>query len=164
MFEDEPDEHLVAISAVLGKLPEPLWSETWTDRRNYFKDEADERGRVVVADSNVTIEGRPVSLLDAVDPREGPLYHLNKHHLEEMPEGEAEIFTDLLAGLLRFCPTERISPKEALEHDWFKFSGYPAAVMAGGWASGAAQTVGPLQGLACTHFDTNRIRLDLSQT
>lgn len=63
---DELAEHLFAICAVLGKLPEPRWSETWVGQRGCFEDDADESGLVVPASSGISTEG--------------PLYELNKHH------------------------------------------------------------------------------------
>lgn len=56
-------------------------------------------------------------------PRDGPLYELNKHHLEEIPERGFNLVSDLLARLLQFCSAERISFQKALDHDWFRFSG-----------------------------------------
>ena len=128
MFEDELDEHLFIITTVLGKLPEPWWSETWEGRKDIFKDEVDESGRVVAANSNVAISRRPRSLREAIAPRyEGILYELNKHNLGNISDKEVDLLSDLLGRLLRYDPAERISAKEALEHDWFKFCEQPAA-------------------------------------
>ena len=122
--QSEIDEHLFAISAVLGKLPEPWWLETWEGRRGYFKDEADESGRVVAAGSNVKCLYRGTAEVSTRydRPREGPLYELNKHLLEDILEREVELFSDHLAKLLRYCLAERVSPKESLDYGWFKLS------------------------------------------
>ncbi|MBE3048436.1 hypothetical protein IMZ48_39225 [Candidatus Bathyarchaeota archaeon] len=122
MFEAELDEHLFITSTVLGKLPEPWWSETWEGRRDIFKDDADESGRVVAESSNIAMSGRPRSLREAIAPRyEGVLHELNKHSVEDVSEEEVELFSDLLGRLLRYEPKKRISAKEALEHEWFGF-------------------------------------------
>ena len=114
MFEDELDEHLFIIATILGKMPEPWWSETWEGRRENFKDGVDEAGRVMAASSNILISGRPRSLREAIT-------FFNKRGLDEVSQKEVNIFVDLLAKLLRYRPAERISAREALEHDWFKF-------------------------------------------
>ena len=81
----------------------------------------DESGRVVAANVNVAISGRPRSLREVIAPRyEGILYNLNKHNLEDISETEVDLLSDLLGSLLRYNPAERISAKEAL-HEWFKF-------------------------------------------
>ncbi|KAH9895481.1 kinase-like domain-containing protein [Xylariomycetidae sp. FL2044] len=46
-FDGELDDYLWIMALVLGKLPEPWWSETWEGRRNVFVDEVEEDGKVI---------------------------------------------------------------------------------------------------------------------
>ncbi|KEZ40140.1 putative Protein kinase [Scedosporium apiospermum] len=122
------------------KLPEPWWSETWTARKRYFQDDTDSNGLVVAAD-NTKENGRtgygdgdiadiPRVVIDQSYPRslqaaiaEG-LFYEYKNSIEgverSIPQKEIAIFADLLSKLLRYSPSERISPSEALEHEWFQ--------------------------------------------
>lgn len=122
-FEPDVDEHLSQIALVLGKLPEPWWSETWEGRRKIFKDDVGDDGKVLSATSDDDVVERQRSLREAVAPRyTGALYELNKHHLGEISDEEVDLLSDLLGRLLRYVPEERISAREALQHGWFKFS------------------------------------------
>lgn len=121
---------------ILGKFPEPWWSETWGARSEIFEDETDADGNVVKVQQLLpsTVYGdseyaasytrsEPRSLQDAI--MRGLFFED-----EERPEGivrsisheEADVFADLLAKLLMYSPKERISASKALEHDWFKLS------------------------------------------
>ena len=139
-FDDDQDEYLFLVATILGKLPEPWWSETWTARKRYFQDDTDSNGLVVAAD-NTKENGRtgygdgdiadiPRVVIDQSYPRslqaaiaEG-LFYEYKNSIEgverSIPQKEIAIFADLLSKLLRYSPSERISPSEALEHEWFK--------------------------------------------
>jgi serine/threonine protein kinase len=55
-FDNEDDEYIDAMVRVLGKLPEPWWSTTWELRNTWYKDDADEQGRVISVMKNVTEE------------------------------------------------------------------------------------------------------------
>lgn len=119
---------------MLGKYPEPWWSETWETRREFFEDETDADGRVlevhrtVVAAQHGDVEPRPVvyqqaeprSLRDAIALG---LFYENRDGPEgiqcSISEEEASLFADLLAKLLKYPPKERLSARTALEHSWF---------------------------------------------
>ncbi|KAB5566278.1 kinase-like domain-containing protein [Coniochaeta sp. 2T2.1] len=140
-FDDDKDEYLRKIAMILGKLPEPWWSDTWEARRQYLQDETDMSGRVVeVSRDNSAMaadqaEGeRHVVVYERPEPRslhkalrEG-LYYENWNWLggieRDISEKEIGLFADLLAKLLRYSPGDRLSAAEALEHDWFRHGGF----------------------------------------
>lgn len=140
-YDDDVDEYLFTLATVLGKLPEPWWSETWTVRTEYFEDEADADGRVVATSAipdgaeaepgdeegqmGLTVvihESRPRSLREAMAKG---LYYEHKDRpggiRRDICDEEADLFSDLLGKLLRYSPSERISPRDAVSHPWFKF-------------------------------------------
>ena len=134
---DDKDEYLATMAMVLGRFPEPWWSETWERRKRYFRDENEDGtdtvgGRVVDVMSNgetgssgvvvYSQKPEPRSLEDAL--REGLFYEYRDGPggLEKpISEREVIIFADLLGKLLAYSPEERLSPAAALEHEWFRF-------------------------------------------
>ena len=66
----------------------------------------------MAASSNIFMDGRVRSIREAIAR--------DKRPPRAISDEEIDIFADLLAKLLRYIPKERISPKQALEHDWFK--------------------------------------------
>ena len=139
-FDDDVDECLDAIVTIMGRFPEPWWSETWERRRDFFEDSADANGRAIevrerrsdtsgqVPDGRkeetraVNFErARARSLEEAI--AEGFVYSRDTS-LEAICKvisvEEARILAGLLAKLLKYDPEERISATEVLEHDWFR--------------------------------------------
>lgn len=137
LFDDEDDAYLEAMVQLLGVMPEPWWSTTWTERPNLYKDGVNEAGRAVSLSASETHQGladgaksvvHPSvaegarSLLDKLVP--GVWYlsddvHQDEKHWE-IPLKERELFADLLGKLLTYTPEGRISAKNALQHEWFK--------------------------------------------
>lgn len=127
-FDDDPDDLLYVMALLLGKLPEPWWSE-WEARKDCFEDEADTQGRVVKSAN--TDESIPSDLPWIVqDPRSfeetlAPgLYYLDADgeplaH-RDISKEERDVFSDLLSKMLKYRPEERPSTSEILEHPWFK--------------------------------------------
>lgn len=134
-FDDDDDSYLDAMVQVLGPLPEPWWSTTWTQRSRLYKDEPDAKGLAVsaVETEEVHIPGviRVIhpsvaegaqSLRDMLAPG---LWYPSSHgrngdrHRPIAPE-EIEVFADLLGRLLEYVPAERITAKDLLEHEWFR--------------------------------------------
>ncbi|OTB19985.1 hypothetical protein K445DRAFT_18523 [Daldinia sp. EC12] len=136
-FDGDADEHLCKVAKVLGKLPEPWWSETWEQRKHYFKDEVDAEGRVISVYSGSNDKSPGPGVIGALvfqnpEPRslqealaEG-LFYENTHGpggiQRDISRKEIEIFSDLLLKLLRYTPEDRPSASSLAEHDWFKFS------------------------------------------
>lgn len=130
-FDNDDDEYVDAIVTILGVMPEPWWSSTWGKRRDYYKDEGDELGRVVPHEEepplppNVSIHPSVAqgarSLQDKLAPgvwyMDSGLPPEEKHR--DIPQREIEVFADLLGKLLRYRPADRISAEEALGHEWF---------------------------------------------
>lgn len=124
-YDDEPDECLWKIAMVLGKYPEPWWSETWKARRHCFRDDVDAEGRVVGVEKkrelgpNAWQRPLPRSLQDSIG--EG-LYYEFSHRpggvAKVIPEAEVEELAGLLGLLLRYTPEDRLSAQDALDHAW----------------------------------------------
>ena len=106
----------------LGKFPEPWWSTTWKERSSLFEDEADENGRVVRVSRPDVVEWSPTTLQDEI------AYGLYYEKNDPMGGGfqraispeEVDLFSDLLTMILKYNPEERLTPKKALDHAWFK--------------------------------------------
>ncbi|KAM7184840.1 Protein kinase-like domain containing protein [Naviculisporaceae sp. PSN 640] len=136
MFDDDKDEYLAKTALVLGRFPEPWWGK-WEAREVYFTDEnegggKDVGGRVVLVnqggsgktggEGETYTRPEPRSLEESI--REGLFYESSNgpNGIEKpISEKEAMVFADLLGKLLRFNPEDRISPAEALGHEWFSF-------------------------------------------
>ncbi|KAI5867704.1 kinase-like domain-containing protein [Durotheca rogersii] len=123
-FDDDRDEYLSKVAMVLGKFPEPWWSETWETRKQYFRDDTDANGRVIevygglgpgiecreardgdlsrrAGDPVVYQRPEPRSLEEAI--REGLYYEYSDRPggIERpLSESESVLFADLLAKLL----------------------------------------------------------------
>lgn len=140
-FDDDMDECLYTIATILGKYPEPWWSETWEDRKDFFEDDADASGKVVDVckesslQSNDAAQGeggrnahkvlyeraKPGSLEEAI--RRGLVYESDRgpqRFHRDISTGEARVFADLLAKLLRYNPEDRIPASSVLQHHWFR--------------------------------------------
>ena len=129
-FDDDANSHLFTLAVTLGKFPEPWW-ETWAARKENFEDETDDAGRVVPSKLSprriVIDEGFPRSISEAL--AEGLVYEVKgrpESLWHDISAREIESFSDLLGKLLRYVPAERISAREALGHEWFKFREQPA--------------------------------------
>ena len=140
-FDDDDTSYLEAMTQVLGKLPEPWWSTTWTDRRRLYKDNVDEQGRVIDA-----LEPKPVeeddderaarrvvrvhpsvaegarSLIDKLAP--GVWYLSDESpggtRHRDIPQHEMESFAELLGKMLEYEPRKRLTARSALTYEWFK--------------------------------------------
>lgn len=121
-FDNDDDEYLERMIQVLGKMPEPWWSN-WEFRVTHYEDEVDREGHV--------IEKVPTEVFDNVHPSIPQGCRSLEDKLapglwytapgrwqfnEKIGETEVRIFADLLHKLLRFDPEDRISAKEALGH------------------------------------------------
>lgn len=140
-FDDDDDTYLDEMVQVLGKLPEPWWSTTWTERKRLYKDKTDEQGRAVAAVELKATEGgsregstgirRVVhpsvaegarSLCDKLAPG---LWYLSSRgrdgdHHRAISRREMEVFADLLGKLLDYEPKRRITANVVLGHEWFR--------------------------------------------
>ena len=57
------------------------------------------------------------------------------HSIGRVFENEVDLLAGLLVKVLRYDPAERISAKEALEHDWFNFEGVSAVEGRPSWVA-----------------------------
>jgi serine/threonine protein kinase len=121
---------------ILGKMPEPWWSTTWTERRVLYEDNVDFAGRPVSTgdedeeDENEAYGGRATiryhpsiaygarSLRDKLLP--GLWYLDSDQSHRQISDDEIKTFSDLLEQLLQWKPEDRLSAEAALQHAWFK--------------------------------------------
>lgn len=123
-FEDEDDGYLDAMCRILGKFPEPWWSN-WQGRADIYKDEADENGRAVPIKEyppeernfHPSVAYDAKSILERLGP--GVWYELGKWFHAEIQEEERILFADLLRRLVAYRPEDRMSAAEVLRHEWF---------------------------------------------
>ena len=141
-FDDDADEYLCKVAMILGKYPEPWWTETWTARGEFFEDSPDAAGQVVEShrgpasgDMDVAKAQSDEALHAVVFERAEPrslreaiglgLVYENSRGPESLHRNisseEAEVFADLLSNLLKYNAEERLSASSVLEHKWFKF-------------------------------------------
>ncbi|KFA71537.1 hypothetical protein S40288_06832 [Stachybotrys chartarum IBT 40288] len=135
-FDGDVDECLCKIALLLGKYPEPWWSETWASRRHFFQDEGDGDGKVVKVPRKPSTGNRtdapqfhrpvyerpiPRSLEEII--REGAIFDVNKGPhvvVKDITTQESKIFADLLGRILNYNPKKRLSAEEVGQHEWFK--------------------------------------------
>ncbi|KAK0753669.1 kinase-like domain-containing protein [Schizothecium vesticola] len=120
-FEDEDDGYLDAMCQILGKFPEPWWSN-WQGRVGIYKDEADENGRAVPVKEyppeernfHPSVAHDAKSILDRLGP--GVWYELGRWFHAEIEGEESRLFADLLKRLVVYRPEDRMSAAEVLRH------------------------------------------------
>jgi serine/threonine-protein kinase SRPK3 len=104
---------------LLGKLPEPGWS-SWKARGQWYKDD----GTPLVNPET----GRPYMLTDTLEELlsgnslsgAAPEGMKNEAGGFVVPKEESKILGNLLMGILKYDPKERLSVEAVLEHPWFK--------------------------------------------
>ncbi|KAL9176884.1 hypothetical protein ABFS82_01G024300 [Erythranthe guttata] len=98
-------EHLAMMERVLGPLPEHIIRRANRGAEKYFK-----RSRLNWPEGAVSRDSiRAVRKLD-------PLKNLVSRHVDS----SRSALLNLLHGLLKFDPSERLTPRQALEHPFFK--------------------------------------------
>ena len=137
-WENNGDEFIEEMCLIMGKLPEPWWSQTWEARKAIFKDEADEDNRVVEVPGNDPQSLKIRNIKEPVHPsiaqgarslseKLAPgLWYLDMRPTED--EGlhreicleERVALEDFLRQLLVYQPLDRIGAVRALRHDWFR--------------------------------------------
>lgn len=138
-FDDQDDEYLMGMVDILGPMPEPWWSTTWTARKRFYKDEADSLGHAIDVnpppppqeiqdpdlDYQVTVHPSVVegarSLMEKLAPG---VWYIDMDEKDpkahrDISDKEKELFADLIGRFLKWKPDERISAEEALKHEWF---------------------------------------------
>ncbi|KAH7303479.1 kinase-like domain-containing protein [Stachybotrys elegans] len=125
-FDDDDDEYLNDMVQVLGKMPEPWWSKTWTKRLIFYEDDVDAAGRPIgVGDEedsggsyHPSVPHGARSLLGKL--RTGVWYvDSTGVHRDITPE-EMNVFAELLGSLLQWDPKARWTAKAIMQHAWFK--------------------------------------------
>ncbi|KAI9927584.1 hypothetical protein MW887_003203 [Aspergillus wentii] len=118
MFDDDADEYLYFMALFFGIMPEPWWSTTWEHRRRCFEDEPDSEGRPVIKGSTDEARGfeKRVEAGFEYEVQSGGKFE-TVHR--DIPPEEVMLFVDLLMKLFRFKPEERLSARDAQDHEWF---------------------------------------------
>ncbi|KAL2845915.1 kinase-like domain-containing protein [Aspergillus pseudoustus] len=121
LFDNDPDDYLVCLVDMFGAMPEPWWSTTWRNRRSAYTDELDpEDGRPVLVHEECA--GNRKTLLGLM-PSEVMHFFYNDtdpNITVEVSEREMVLFEDLLKGMMRWRPEDRLSAEEVLKHPWFR--------------------------------------------
>ena len=129
-FDDDDDEYLEDMVTLLGKMPEPWWSD-WSLRKEVFKDETDEDGQAIslhepyIPKSHVTIHPSVAHGARSIKDKLAPgVWYLSdgspsEASHREISEEEINLFTDLLGQILVFEPADRWKPSQILDHPWF---------------------------------------------
>lgn len=132
-YDDEVDDYLLAVVLLLGKLPEPWWT-SWERRKAIFEDDADDQGRAIkirrVDESSGEVAPTHTSDGIVIDPRslqealacglyyDGSQPGSSVHR--SISEEEVDLLVDLLSGLMRYDPEQRLSAQDAMKHEWFR--------------------------------------------
>ncbi|KAK0703859.1 kinase-like domain-containing protein [Lasiosphaeria miniovina] len=134
---EDPDEHLVRMVEILGKLPEPWWSTTWEARRRCLGDGRYTAGwprgagnswlgdesELHAPPSRVPLAKKRSSSSSIEDLLAGGLVHDFNHlgtgNHDRAQEEEMALFADLLRRIFKYVPEQRISAEGILEHPWF---------------------------------------------
>ncbi|KAF7159608.1 hypothetical protein CNMCM5623_004988 [Aspergillus felis] len=128
LFEIRTGRKLFYMVEMLGALPEPWWSTTWKQRKEFFKDETDSLGRAVLVDalckeqSDLSTGARSIEWA----LRRGLRYWdlgPGQGFSREIPPDEVEQLADLLKKVLQYEPSRRLTAAETLEHEWFCING-----------------------------------------
>ncbi|TVY42395.1 Serine/threonine-protein kinase [Lachnellula occidentalis] len=113
-FMDDDDEVIMQMVPLLGKLPEPWWG-SWKERGRWFAD--DECGTAWVDPKT----GRPYILTDTLEELlAAPMGKDPKVAVFAVRGEENKSLGNLLRGLLRYEPGNRMSVGAVLEHAWFR--------------------------------------------
>ncbi|KAL1871994.1 hypothetical protein VTK73DRAFT_1783 [Phialemonium thermophilum] len=118
----DDDEYLIAVTLILGKLPEPWWTN-WDQSSHLY-----EAGSGGPHSRLVEIPGRLCKRVP--DPRSikekilacrarGHPGRQEDGEVRNMTDEEVALFADLLEKLLRYAPDERMPAREAINHGWF---------------------------------------------
>ncbi|KAH8650804.1 kinase-like domain-containing protein, partial [Tricladium varicosporioides] len=116
-FMDDDDEVIMQMVPLLGKLPEPWWS-SWKARGRWYEED----GTPLVNPET----GKPYVLMDTLEELlSSPSVNDPEGKKTEaggfvVPTEESKILENLLMGILKYNPNERLSVKAVLEHSWFK--------------------------------------------
>ncbi|KAI9833529.1 MAG: hypothetical protein M1826_007143 [Phylliscum demangeonii] len=109
--KQEMDEnHLLAMTAILGHLPEPLFQKWARADRHFGPDRKLLKSTTRV--SGLNEEKEP----ENDNPKLGELFH--EHRPAEMSEDEQRPFIAFLHDLLQYDPSKRPSASDLLQHPW----------------------------------------------
>ncbi|KAH8815307.1 kinase-like domain-containing protein [Xylogone sp. PMI_703] len=118
-FMDDDDEVIMQMVPLLGKLPE-LWWSSWEARGGWYE----ENGKPLINPET----GKPLMLTDTLEELlcgHPPSDDVPKGTKNEaggfvVPITEGKDLGNLLMGILKYDPKERLSIEAVSEHSWFK--------------------------------------------
>lgn len=124
-FDDDMDDYLYYMVLLFGVLPEPWWSTTWENRKNFYKDDPDSQGRAIKIDSIVAREPEGMREARSIqDKLEGGLSlaipRTPKLIRREITRHEIDIFGALLGRIFQYQPSDRLTAAEVENHEWFQ--------------------------------------------
>ncbi|TVY84512.1 Serine/threonine-protein kinase SRPK [Lachnellula suecica] len=118
-FMDDDDEVIMQMVPLLGKLPEPWWS-SWEARGRWYEENGAPRINAETGKPFV-LQDTLLELLTGISPSGGNAKEgRNLSGGFAVPVEESQILDNLLKGILKYDPEERLSVKAVLEHPWFE--------------------------------------------
>ena len=118
-FMDDDDEVIMQMVPLLGKLPEPWWS-SWKARGQWYEEDGTPlvnprtgRPRMLMDNLEELLTGSSLSSDDLGGKKKEACGFVVQIE-------ESKILGNLLMGILKYDPKERLSVEAVLEHSWFK--------------------------------------------
>ncbi|CAG8955989.1 hypothetical protein HYFRA_00008845 [Hymenoscyphus fraxineus] len=119
-FMDDDDEVIMEMVPLLGKLPEPWWS-SWEARGQWFEEDG-----TPLLNPNT---GQPIMLMGTLEDflsgkslsDDNPMRSRKGGYI--LPLEESKDLANVLRGLLKYEPKERLTVEAALNYPWFKKMG-----------------------------------------
>ncbi|KAH7378126.1 kinase-like domain-containing protein [Cadophora sp. MPI-SDFR-AT-0126] len=118
-FMDDDDEVIMEMVPLLGKLPEPWWG-SWEARGQWFEEDGTPLVNPETKKPYILMDTLEELLSSSSESSDDPRGKKNKAGGFVVPVEESKILGNLLMGLLKYDPKERLSVEAVLEHPWFK--------------------------------------------
>ncbi|OJJ31933.1 hypothetical protein ASPWEDRAFT_139290 [Aspergillus wentii DTO 134E9] len=126
LFDDDRDDHLYHMVMLLGILPEPWWTSTWSTREDYFDDRPSSNNRAVKTFEALDEPAEPHEPRSIEEMLDHGLVYIEsrtgmipKEVRRRISAEEVTMFADLLGLILRYQPEERLTADLAQHHGWF---------------------------------------------
>lgn len=127
-FFGSDSEVLKQTVAMLGRLPDPWWG-AFSDHDTRFEEdgqpksmEVQERDGVALKVSKSSIRKQLREIGTQVDAPEADEGRMIEEYDKRLGEEEVALLGELLEGMLKYRPEERINMEEVIRHPWFNLA------------------------------------------